>query len=234
MIGFLIDYIPELMPTHFEYCKPMVFTEPVETTKPKPEPVETTKPKPLPQLPEHIIRKIMLYQPRPEYIKAIKSLFRDFSLNCANEDKERTIDISHYFKDYMNNELRHQLLRLYKTHNINKKLENRHLVYPLKLFKGSITPFSFHGWRRSGRVYLYINDCEQLRRRGHRRCVAIADSWIKMIGRCINQKKLTSVGSLNPRHISTKLLKRWCLMNGLELKKSWSRKTIITKLIKMT
>ena len=225
MIGFLIDYIPELMPTHFEYCKPLVFTEPVETPKPKPKP----KPKPLPQLPEHIIRKIMLYQPRPEYIKAIKSLFIDFSLNCANEDKERTISINHYFKNYMDNKLRHQLVRTYKTCHINKKLKHRYHCH-INLFPGSITPFSFHAVRRSGKVYLYMNNyffgvkCDSSRYFG----------WKGMVGRSINEKKLTSVGSLNERHISTNSIKRWCEESGIELKKSWSRKIMITKLIKMT
>ena len=211
MIGFLIDYIPELMPTHFEYCKPLVFTVQYEIAKPKP------KPKPLPQL--------------PEYIKAIKSLFRDFYFNCKNKDKDRQIPLNHYFKNNKNNNLRDYLTTIYKP-----CLHHRHFF-----FQNSITPFSFRISRPSllrshgGGIEIFKNDSDQIINRYDARLSGWYD-WTNLGGKSIKEKKCKNGnwGDLNPRYIDTDDLKDWCVNSGLELKKSWSRKTMIKKLIKMT
>lgn len=174
------------------------------------------KPKPLPTLPTNLINKIMMYQPRPQYIKDIKFLGSD----CSNV----TEDLIRESMFISKNKRKNELLKRYENFERVLNLVRRQKVCFQKPYNiESVTPFSYQLDHYSD-YQEYIRNTEEPR---------IAYEWGREIPFWFIGKNVKSRFKWRDDYMEKELLELTAKNCCIELKKSWSRKRILQELMKL-
>ena len=192
-----------------------------------------SKPKPVPTLPTHLIHKIMMYQPRPQYIKDIKFLGSEEITLKHNDAKIQSmfgkvvgrIVVKKIVRKYLN---WRSVKNLAKKENFTIKRQFngwRDFTKKEKIDLENITPFSFE-LDHFGDYTEYLEKFSDPRISYEYSCCEYP-FWF--IGRDIKERKKWNDEKYMSKEDLEFMSKNCCL----KLKKSWSRKRILQELMKL-